>query len=147
MGIRFYCPNGHKLNVKDFQAGRNGICPFCGSKMQIPLESTRPSSHQRQSQSQEGGDEDPADSEATVDEVIETCVVYSSYEFEEEDYWYTADEMIQAGGKGFPIIRRRAVHRIERVSIQLQADRLQGARRQGAEKTPGIPLVRIVCTG
>ena len=37
MGIRFYCPNGHKLNVKDFQAGRTGICPFCGVKMQIPL--------------------------------------------------------------------------------------------------------------
>lgn len=69
MGIRFYCPNGHKLNVKDFQAGRNGICPFCGSKMQIPLESTRPSSHRRQSQSQEGGGEDTADSEVTVDEM------------------------------------------------------------------------------
>jgi hypothetical protein len=44
MGIRFFCPNGHKLNVKDFQAGRTGICPFCGEKMKIPLESTRPSS-------------------------------------------------------------------------------------------------------
>ncbi|MEN6449348.1 MAG: GYF domain-containing protein [Thermoguttaceae bacterium] len=44
MGIRFYCPNGHKLNVKEFQAGRRGICPFCGVKMQIPLASTRPSS-------------------------------------------------------------------------------------------------------
>lgn len=69
MGIRFYCPNGHKLNVKDFQAGRNGICPFCGAKMQIPLESTRPSSHRRQPQSQEGGCEAPAASEATVDEM------------------------------------------------------------------------------
>ena len=48
MGIRFYCPNGHKLNVKDFQAGRTGFCPFCGVKMEIPLESTRPSSKQRQ---------------------------------------------------------------------------------------------------
>jgi hypothetical protein len=43
MGIRFYCPNGHKLNVKEFQAGRKGICPFCGAKIQIPTESTRPS--------------------------------------------------------------------------------------------------------
>jgi hypothetical protein len=42
MGIRFFCPNGHKLNVKDFQAGRKGICPFCGAKMDIPLRSTRP---------------------------------------------------------------------------------------------------------
>jgi hypothetical protein len=41
MGIRFYCPNGHKLNVKEFQAGRKGICPFCGSKIMIPTHSTR----------------------------------------------------------------------------------------------------------
>jgi uncharacterized protein DUF4339 len=40
MGIRFLCPNGHKLNVKAFQAGRRGICPFCGAKFQIPSEST-----------------------------------------------------------------------------------------------------------
>ncbi len=40
MGIRFLCPNGHKLNVKAFLAGRRGICPFCGSKFQIPTEST-----------------------------------------------------------------------------------------------------------
>jgi hypothetical protein len=44
MGIRFYCPNGHKLNVKEFQAGRLGICPFCGARSQIPTQSTRPSS-------------------------------------------------------------------------------------------------------
>jgi hypothetical protein len=44
MGIRFYCPNGHKLNVKEFQAGRRGICPFCGAKTQIPTQSTRPPS-------------------------------------------------------------------------------------------------------
>jgi hypothetical protein len=48
MGIRFNCPNGHKLNVKDFLAGRKGICPFCGEKIQIPLQSTRPSSKQEQ---------------------------------------------------------------------------------------------------
>lgn len=47
MGIRFYCPNQHKLNVKDFQAGRTGICPFCGVKVHIPLKSTRPSSKQQ----------------------------------------------------------------------------------------------------
>jgi hypothetical protein len=43
MGIRFYCPNGHKLNVKKFQAGRRGICPYCGSKFVIPTQSTRKS--------------------------------------------------------------------------------------------------------
>jgi hypothetical protein len=44
MGIRFFCPNGHKLNVKDFQAGQTGICPVCGVKSPIPLKSTRESS-------------------------------------------------------------------------------------------------------
>jgi hypothetical protein len=44
MGIRFYCPNGHKLNVKEFQAGRRGICPFCGTRILIPTQSTRPAS-------------------------------------------------------------------------------------------------------
>jgi hypothetical protein len=44
MGIRFYCPTGHKLNVKSFQAGRTGICPYCGTKFVIPNQSTRKSS-------------------------------------------------------------------------------------------------------
>jgi hypothetical protein len=44
MGIRFYCPKGHKLNVKRFQAGQTGVCPRCGATMPIPLHSTRRSS-------------------------------------------------------------------------------------------------------
>lgn len=44
MGIRFYCPNGHKLHVKEFQAGRRGVCPYCGVDVDIPLTSTRESS-------------------------------------------------------------------------------------------------------
>ena len=44
MGIRFFCPNGHKLHVKSFQAGHKGICPFCGATIDIPLTSTRGSS-------------------------------------------------------------------------------------------------------
>jgi hypothetical protein len=47
MGIRFYCPNGHKLNVKDFQAGQKGVCPVCDAVMQIPMKSTRPSSRKK----------------------------------------------------------------------------------------------------
>jgi hypothetical protein len=47
MGIRFFCPNGHKLNVKEFQAGKRGVCPHCGSKFIIPAQSTRPSSKQK----------------------------------------------------------------------------------------------------
>ncbi len=39
MGIRFYCPTGHKLNVKSFLAGKRGICPHCQSKFEIPSES------------------------------------------------------------------------------------------------------------
>ena len=41
MGIKFRCPNGHKLNVKAFLAGKRGVCPKCGTSMRIPLESTR----------------------------------------------------------------------------------------------------------
>ncbi len=40
MGIRFFCPNGHKMNVKSFLAGKRGICPTCGAKFEIPLESS-----------------------------------------------------------------------------------------------------------
>jgi hypothetical protein len=36
MGIRFTCPNGHKLHVKAFLAGKRGVCPQCGSKILIP---------------------------------------------------------------------------------------------------------------
>ena len=36
MGIRFNCPSGHKLNVKEFLAGKRGVCPQCGAKFIIP---------------------------------------------------------------------------------------------------------------
>lgn len=39
MGIKFHCPNGHKLNVKSFLAGKRGVCPKCGSKFRIPAAS------------------------------------------------------------------------------------------------------------
>lgn len=60
MGIRFYCPNGHKLNVKSFQAGRRGICPHCGAKVQIPLQSTRPASKGQEGDAQQIETEAPA---------------------------------------------------------------------------------------
>ncbi|MBQ7030133.1 MAG: hypothetical protein IJN32_07795, partial [Thermoguttaceae bacterium] len=41
MGIRFYCPNGHKLNVKSELAGKIGICPKCQARMTIPTASVR----------------------------------------------------------------------------------------------------------
>ncbi|NQT40642.1 MAG: DUF4339 domain-containing protein [Planctomycetes bacterium] len=50
MGIRCYCPQGHKLNVKNFQAGKRGVCPYCGEGFRIPLESTRKSSGQQKAE-------------------------------------------------------------------------------------------------
>src|SRR3954466_6658715 len=42
MGIRFNCPNGHKLNVKEFLAGKRGVCPQCGAKFIIPTSTNVP---------------------------------------------------------------------------------------------------------
>jgi hypothetical protein len=42
MGIRFNCPNGHKLNVKEFLAGKRGVCPQCGAKFIIPEQAETP---------------------------------------------------------------------------------------------------------
>nr|ALS90708.1 Cbb3-type cytochrome oxidase component FixQ [uncultured bacterium] len=42
MGIRFNCPNGHKLNVKEFLAGKRGVCPQCGAKFVIPMQAEAP---------------------------------------------------------------------------------------------------------
>jgi hypothetical protein len=42
MGIRFSCPNGHPLNVKDHLAGKRGICPSCGAKFVIPAAAEAP---------------------------------------------------------------------------------------------------------
>jgi hypothetical protein len=39
MGIRFLCPNGHKLNVKEFLAGKRAICPHCGQRFYVPTQS------------------------------------------------------------------------------------------------------------
>jgi hypothetical protein len=39
MGIKFYCPNGHKMHVKDFLAGKKGLCPKCGIRVEIPAAS------------------------------------------------------------------------------------------------------------
>ena len=41
MGICFFCPNGHPLNVKAELAGKVGLCPKCRVKMRIPLQSMR----------------------------------------------------------------------------------------------------------
>ncbi len=38
MGIEAYCPNGHRIKVKDSLAGKKGVCPTCGMKFRIPSE-------------------------------------------------------------------------------------------------------------
>jgi len=42
MGIRFLCPNGHKLNVKADLAGKRASCPECGASLMIPAPSSAP---------------------------------------------------------------------------------------------------------
>jgi hypothetical protein len=42
MGIRFLCPNGHRLNVKSFLAGKRAICPDCGARVVVPSDSEQP---------------------------------------------------------------------------------------------------------
>lgn len=39
MGIIAICPGGHRMKVKDYLAGRKGICPTCGARFRIPLAS------------------------------------------------------------------------------------------------------------
>lgn len=39
MGIKFLCPNGHKLHVKSFLASQRGVCPKCGEKFLVPAQS------------------------------------------------------------------------------------------------------------
>lgn len=39
MGIRFQCPNGHRLHVKSQLAGQVGVCPHCQARVLIPTES------------------------------------------------------------------------------------------------------------
>jgi len=50
MGIKFRCPNGHKLNVKSHQAGKKGYCPKCKTQVNIPLKSTRKGKAEREAE-------------------------------------------------------------------------------------------------
>lgn len=36
MGVRFECPQGHKLHVKAHLSGQRGICPECGVRFIVP---------------------------------------------------------------------------------------------------------------
>lgn len=61
MGIKFYCPQGHKLNVKSFLAGKKGVCPHCGTKVRIPLESQRGGAHDDQARDDESPEPEESD--------------------------------------------------------------------------------------
>ena len=66
MGIRFFCPKGHKLNVKNFLAGKAGFCPHCGTKVLVPHESTRGSRREPAAAVAGQGDSDSPGTEATA---------------------------------------------------------------------------------
>lgn len=42
MGIVSFCPQGHRVKVKDHLAGKKGVCPTCGARFRIPLASVAP---------------------------------------------------------------------------------------------------------
>jgi len=67
MGIRFFCPNGHRLNVKEYLAGRTGFCPDCGERVMIPLESDPAAKRKRKSG--DGAAEQSADKDDVEGEV------------------------------------------------------------------------------
>jgi len=46
MGIVCHCPNGHRVKVKDQQAGKRGLCPTCGDVFRIPQLSRTPDAAQ-----------------------------------------------------------------------------------------------------
>lgn len=75
MGIRFYCPNGHKLNVKEFQAGKRGICPHCGVKILIPMQSTRPASPAAREPVESGEPDESSDDNVGETEVAEAPAI------------------------------------------------------------------------
>lgn len=56
MGIRCYCPNGHKLNLKSHLAGERGICPECGVTFMIPREDERDPIKPQKPKSNDPGD-------------------------------------------------------------------------------------------
>jgi hypothetical protein len=80
MGIRFYCPNGHRLHVKSFLAGKRGICPHCSARFRIPPESEIPRGSPKinpnlkaaaSDESEEAEPEEAAAGEAAVGDSVE----------------------------------------------------------------------------
>jgi hypothetical protein len=64
MGIRFFCPQGHRLNVKSFLAGKRGVCPDCGASVDIPMQSDARAASKRKRV--KGGNDDEDGVKATA---------------------------------------------------------------------------------
>jgi hypothetical protein len=72
MGIKFLCPNGHKLHVKAFLSGKKAICPKCGARVTVPGEvspvSTTAGDGSQQDSGQPGGAGDVLGDDLTISE-------------------------------------------------------------------------------
>lgn len=67
MGIRFLCPEcGDKLHVKAFLAGKRGFCPKCKARLEIPIESTIPSTSQASNRGDEAAPAQAQPAQAVV---------------------------------------------------------------------------------
>lgn len=66
MGIRFFCPQGHRLNVKSFLAGKRGVCPDCGAAVNIPMESDARALSSKKKVAQQGGNDADGGAKATA---------------------------------------------------------------------------------
>jgi hypothetical protein len=66
MGIRFFCPQGHRLNVKSFLAGKRGVCPDCGASVDIPMQSDARAVSKKKA-AKGGSDEDGAKATAVLE--------------------------------------------------------------------------------
>jgi hypothetical protein len=66
MGIKFLCPNGHKLHVKAFLSGKKAICPKCGVRVVVPADGQQVDDAQLDADSASSAAE-AADSQATAE--------------------------------------------------------------------------------
>lgn len=67
MGIRFLCTSCRKkIHVKDFLAGKRGICPKCGAGVDIPLVSQLPPKIKRSAPRRDAAEETERDRRPTV---------------------------------------------------------------------------------
>ena len=71
MGIKFLCPNGHKLHVKAFLSGKKAICPKCGVRVVVPADGQQVDDAQLDADSASSAAE-AADSQATSESATQS---------------------------------------------------------------------------